>query len=107
MIALFLFLLQAAVAPQPDEIPGARPYAYKETPQGELRLHVFSPKDSPEKSPAVVFFFGGGWRGGTVLQFAPQAKHLASRGMVAIVADYRVSGRHKTTPAEAVADAKT
>lgn len=107
MIAPLLLLLQAAVAPQPDEIPGARPYAYKETPQGELRLHVFSPANAPEKAPAIIFFFGGGWRSGRITQFVPQAKHLASRGMVAIVADYRVSGRHKTTPAESVADAKT
>jgi acetyl esterase/lipase len=41
------------------------------------------------------------------MQFVPQAKHLASRGMVAIVADYRVAERHKTTPAESIADAKS
>jgi acetyl esterase/lipase len=107
MIPLLLLLLQAPVAPQPDELPGARPYVYKETPQGELRLHVFTPSQAPEKSPAIVFFFGGGWRAGTIKQFVPHSQHLASRGMVAIVADYRVSGRHKTTPAEAIADAKS
>ena len=54
-----------------------------------------------------MFFFGGGWTQGLVTQFAPQARHLAERGMVAIVADYRVFGRHHTSPFEAMADAKS
>jgi acetyl esterase len=37
----------------------------------------------------------------------PQAKHLADRDMVAVVVDYRVFGRHQTSPFEAVADAKS
>lgn len=56
---------------------------------------------------AIVFFFGGGWSGGTVKQFEPQAKYFASRGMVTVLADYRVKSRHNTTPYEAVADAKS
>ena len=56
MIAWMLLLLQSSVVtPQPEEIPGSRPFVYKETPQGDLRLHVFSPAESPEKSPAIVF----------------------------------------------------
>ena len=37
----------------------------------------------------------------------PQAKHLASRGMVAARADYRVKSRHGVTPKECVEDAKS
>ena len=58
-------------------------------------------------TPAIVFFFGGAWTNGIVGQFVPQAKHLAERGMVAIVADYRVFSRHATTAFEAIADAKS
>jgi acetyl esterase/lipase len=66
---------------------------YKTTPQGELKLHVFSPAgDEPAAAPrpCAVFFFGGGWRSGSYLQFVPQAEYLASRGIVAVSADYRI-----------------
>src|SRR5262249_22791415 len=75
----------------------------------ELRLHIFNPQNRGTVTaiPAIVFFFGGGWTNGTVTQFIPQSKHLAQRGMIAIVADYRVFGRHKTSAFEAIADAKS
>ena len=59
-----------------------------------------------DRRPAIVFFFGGGWNSGTVEQFRPQAEHLAKRGMVAALADYRVRSRHKTSPFACVADGK-
>jgi len=76
-------------------------YIYKQTPQGELAMYVHFPKDwtANDKRPAIVFFFGGGWRTGKVEQFVPQAEYLASRGMVTARADYRVKTRHGTTPA--------
>ncbi len=83
---------------------------YKTTPQGELKLHVFSPKGEVQAAvlrPCVVFFFGGGWKSGSYLQFVPQAEYLASRGIVAISADYRILNVHKTTPDKAVEDAKS
>lgn len=60
-----------------------------------------------KKYPTFVFFFGGGWNGGTIKQFEPQAAYFASRGMVTVLVDYRVKNRHHTTPYEAVADAKS
>lgn len=57
--------------------------------------------------PAIIFFFGGGWNGGSVDQFKPHAAFFAERGMVGIVADYRVKKRQGTTPFEAVKDAKS
>jgi len=82
---------------------------YKNTPQGPLRIWVHLPKDRRpgERRPAIVFFFGGGWRGGKVQQFRDQAAYLASRGMVAARADYRVRSRHGTTPVACVEDAKS
>ncbi|HET9385811.1 MAG TPA: alpha/beta hydrolase [Gemmatimonadales bacterium] len=99
----------AAVAPQPIAIDGAQSRVYKSVDGGELRLHIFNPPNrvTVPAVPAIVFFFGGGWTGGTVTQFAPQSNHLARRGMTAIVADYRVFGRHKTGAFEAIADAKS
>lgn len=60
-----------------------------------------------KKYPTIIFFFGGGWNGGTLKQFQPQADYFASRGMVTVLADYRVKSRHKTTPYESVADVKS
>ena len=98
-----------SVSPQPVNIDGATAYVYKTVRDVELRLHVFKTNrpDDPARRAAIVFFFGGGWTQGLVTQFAPQARHLAERGMVAIVADYRVFARHGTSPFEAMADAKT
>lgn len=83
---------------------------YKTTPQGELKLHVFSTAgDVPIAAlrPCIVFFFGGGWKSGTYAQFVPQAEYLASRGLIAICADYRILNTHRTTPDKAVEDAKS
>jgi acetyl esterase len=95
--------------PQPLTIDGAATHVYKTVGGHELRLHVFSEDASgaDARRPAIVFFFGGGWTQGSVTQFVTQATHFARRGMVAIVADYRVSARHGTSPFEAIADAKS
>jgi acetyl esterase/lipase len=99
-------------AAQPTPLPaldGAAPVVYKQTGLDELRLWVFNPTDSGARGnrPAIVLFFGGTWTGGSVEQFAAQARYFRGRGMVAIVADYRVRDRHKTTPFESMADARS
>jgi acetyl esterase/lipase len=72
-------------------------------------MYIFTPEahKPTDKRPAAVFFFGGGWRGGTPKQFEPHCKHLASRGVVAMAADYRVSSRHQTKAVACVSDAKS
>lgn len=80
---------------------------YKHTPQGDLTMHLFLPAEAGKNRPGIVFFFGGGWKSGSYLQFVPQATYLASRGMVAACADYRISSLHKTTPDKCVEDAKS
>ena len=84
-------------------------FTYKSAPQAELKIHVHLPPDwkPSDKRPAIVFFFGGGWKSGTVKQFEPQATYLASRGMVAARADYRVESRQDVTPDACVEDAKS
>ncbi|WPP51713.1 alpha/beta hydrolase [Catalinimonas niigatensis] len=81
---------------------------YKSTPEAELSLDVYYPEDyTAGKLPAVVFFFGGGWVGGSRAHFAPQSKYLASRGMIVITPDYRIENEHGTTPQQAVMDARS
>jgi len=54
-----------------------------------------------------VFFCGSGWRGGNPIQFEKHCRYLADRGMVAMMADYRVSRRHGTTADRCLADGKS
>jgi acetyl esterase/lipase len=87
-----------------------REVVYKTTPQGELKLHVFSPggeEQAAVQRPCVVFFFGGGWKSGNFKQFVPQAEYLATRGLVTACADYRILNEHKTLADKAVEDAKS
>lgn len=75
----------------------------------DLQLHIFTPEEhqKSDKRPAIVFFFGGGWIGGSPNQFYPHCAYLASRGMVAISAEYRVKSRHSTSPKACVKDGKS
>jgi acetyl esterase len=84
-------------------------HVYKKTPQADLRLHFHFPPawKADDKRPAIVFFFGGGWTRGSVQQFLPQAEYFATRGLVAVRADYRIFNEHKTTPDKATKDAKS
>ena len=104
-LVFFLPLSLAEAVP----IEGARREVYKTIGEVELAVHLFEPEghQSTGRRPAAAFFFGGGWAGGTPSQFAPHARYLASRGMIGVVADYRVSSRHQTTPYECVKDAKS
>lgn len=79
---------------------------YKKIGNVELQLHIFNPEGhkASDRKPAIVFFFGGGWSGGTPSQFYPQCDYLAKRGMVAISAEYRVKSRNGTSPLECVKD---
>ncbi|HHZ92823.1 TPA: alpha/beta hydrolase [Candidatus Poribacteria bacterium] len=90
------------------KVPDER-MVYKIVGKVKLHLDVFKPKDHrvDDKHPCIVFFFGGGWTGGTPSQFHPHSQYLASRGMVAISAEYRVSSRHGTLPFECVTDGKS
>ena len=91
----------------PPVIEGTQSETYRKVGETELKAWIFEPAQKSAKPlPAIVFFFGGGWVGGSPTQFEPQSRHLAARGMVAIVADYRVKTRQDAKPADCVADAK-
>lgn len=91
----------------PPVIEGTKSETYRKVGETELKVWIFEPAQKSAKPlPAIVFFFGGGWTGGSPTQFEPQSRHLASRGMIAIVADYRVKTRQDAKPADCVSDAK-
>lgn len=92
----------------PPSIPDAEAHTYQIIDDVDLKLWVFKPQNwkATDRRPAVVFFFGGGWKAGSPEQFVEQCKHLASRGMVTITADYRVASRHQTKAVDCVNDAR-
>jgi len=93
----------------PPKLDGAEIETYKTVGDTKLNLYIYNPPNHKptDKTPAIVFFFGGGWTNGSPTQFEYHCQHLASRGMVAITADYRVASRNQVKAVECVKDAKS
>lgn len=111
-IAFLLSILISPAMADAVETRGFTPDAsmtYKTVGDKQLELHLFTPEghSAAEKRPGIVFFFGGGWINGSPSQFYPHCAYLASRGMVAMAADYRVKSRDNATPRECVMDGKS
>lgn len=110
LVTAVLFSLTAMAQPKrgwPDKFPGAEKVVYKSVGKVKLHLHVFRPEKQQVNAPAIVFFFGGGWRSGTPRQFEQQCRYLASRGMVAMTAEYRIRNLHGTPATACVEDGKS
>ena len=54
------------------------------------RLDVYRPLAANGKAPVVLFFYGGIWSSGERADYAFVGNALASRGIVAVIADYRL-----------------
>jgi len=82
---------------------------FKKTPQGDLKVYCFFPKDwkADDKRPGIVFWFGGGFVGSAPSQFYAKAEYLASRGLVCICAEYRVKNTHGTGIDKCAEDARS
>ncbi len=112
-LAVLLLLAAATSAPAqrsyPPDMEGTTSEVYRTVGDVELNIYLCNPDDhsADDERPAIVFFFGGGWRSGSPQQFLPHCRYLADRGMVAAVADYRVANRHGVTADECVKDAKS
>ena len=104
-----LLTMTVAVSAADKRPQPTRTVVYKTVGDVELKLHVFEPAghQASDQRPAIVFFFGGGWVGGSPSQFYPHAAYLASRGMVAIGAEYRIKRVHGTSPFVCVQDGKS
>ncbi|WP_341224953.1 alpha/beta hydrolase [uncultured Arcticibacterium sp.] len=104
---LFLLLLISVLAV--SSVYSQERIVYKQIDSTSLFMDVYRPAnfDASKKYPAMVFFFGGGWNGGSVKQFEPHAKYFAKRGMICFLVDYRVASRQHTTPFESLKDAKS
>ena len=108
-ITVTIIMLLNSIALASQTSPDVKTMTYKTVGDRELKIHIHTPPGwkAGDKRPAIVFFFGGGWTNGTVDQFLDQANYLASRGMVAARADYRVKSRDGVTPDKCVEDARS
>lgn len=91
------------------EGPVGQARVYKKVGDRELRLFVvhhdgWQPTD---QRPALVLFHGGGWTGGSPMQFNDQVTYLARRGMVCFQVEYRLVKDVPGPPLNCVHDAKS
>lgn len=81
-------------------------HVFSQAPSGPLKVHVFSPAGTEGKErPAIVIFHGGGWIMGEPSWSFWLVDRYACKGMVTIVAQYRLSDQKTASPAEAADDA--
>lgn len=81
---------------------------YKTVDGYHMICRIYKPdvKEMARSKGALLFYFGGGWTGGTIDQFIGQSEYLASKGLTCIVVDYRVKSRHNVTPFECIEDCR-
>ncbi|MCE4058085.1 alpha/beta hydrolase [Pseudomonas sp. Au-Pse12] len=54
------------------------------------KLDIYQPRQAVRGAPVVVFFYGGSWNSGSRSDYDFVGEALASRGMVVVIADYRL-----------------
>ena len=73
--------------------PAGKKFVYKQSggKAQEMEIHFPPGWDAKQsKVPGVILFHGGSWRGGDLNQFRHACYYLASRGLVAATANYRM-----------------
>jgi len=84
-------------------------FIYKSDGAINLKLHFFMPLNtnlSGEGRSAALFFHGGRFVQGHPAQFYPHCRYLASRGMVAASAEYRLMGKNAASISDCLSDCR-
>ena len=110
LIISLYFILSASLTQgaqsYPPKISSDSEHTYKSVEGHDLKIWVFNPTiTSKTNAPAMLFFFGGGWNSGSPTHFVKYCERLSKRGMVGIVADYRVKSRQGVQAKTCVEDA--
>ena len=98
MLVTVLILAGALVACSPLKAinavtPGSTSEKQRNIPYGtdpRNALDIYRPRDQSGLAPVVVFFYGGSWNSGSRQDYAFVGEALAARGIVAVLADYRL-----------------
>lgn len=103
LVILLSILLSSSICSAQEQ------FLYKQIDTTKLYLEVYNPAhiDSSKTYPAMVFFFGGGWKSGNRYHFLNHANYFSKRGIVCFLADYRTETKNKTSPIESLKDAKS
>jgi acetyl esterase len=82
-----------------------RTTVYRTVDGTDLAMHIFEPS-APGVRAAAVFFHGGGLTSGSPDSFHPECEYLASRGILAASAAYRLLPNQARHAADCIADAQ-
>jgi acetyl esterase len=97
----------ALIQAQPESLEGATSFIYRRVDGAVLRAHVFKGNQAgTARTPAMIFFYGGGWMWGNVTDGLPIARHFSARGIPVVLVDYRVYCRQGVDVLEEMDDAK-
>jgi pectinesterase len=84
-------LIEVAKPTIPKNISIKKDIVYTSIKQRDLHLDIYYPRSKKQKHPAVLLIHGGGWKSGDKSQNEAMALQLASKGYVAVSAEYRLS----------------
>ena len=75
----------------------------------DMHLNIYYPEKHKKQdpTPVIIYFFGGAFLHGSPAQYEQHCQYFASRGIVAISADYRVISRNKGNALNCIYDAKS
>jgi acetyl esterase len=90
------------------KVNGPIEYTYDSSKEYELKAFIFTPDEiNPEsKYPTIVIFHGGGWDSGDPSWAFGIAEKYASKGLITLAAQYRLSDHKTITPLDAMEDAR-
>jgi acetyl esterase/lipase len=77
--------------PVPEDVSAHTSLTYVTVGDNELKLDIYSPKNTVKPAPLVVLVHGGCWMDGTREEMGFYAVNLARRGYVTASVDYRLS----------------
>jgi len=98
---LFMYSHTVALAAKPanlqipDSVEVKKDIIYSKTPEKDLKLDLYLPKEGVGPFPAVVYIHGGGWKQGNRRAFMRQAAYMAEKGYVGVCIAYRFSHEAK------------
>ena len=80
--------------------------SYEAADGSELPILAFDPAESAQPVAGIVMFHGGGLRSGSADGLAPHCRQLASRGIFAVSAGYRLIGQGAMSIDDCIADVR-
>jgi len=91
-----------------SKVNGPIEYTYDSSKEYELKAFIFRPAEVTQESsyPSIVIFHGGGWDSGDPSWAFGIAEKYASKGLIAVAAQYRLSDHKAITPLDAIEDAR-